>query len=127
MRERLHSNNVYKNHLYHFFWSLWCPFASNTADFEVSISNLTHKVPPNTSIEIRKSLKRMPSLAYTEMDQTNWSAAYALCVLKLRYNQNCPFLVQRHNSDFQEPCVFSVTSFAVNDVNVRGGNVIKNI
>ena len=24
----------------------------------------------------------------------NWSAAYALCVLKLQYNQNCPFLVQ---------------------------------
>ena len=29
-----------------------------------------------------------------------------LCVLKLRYNQNCPFLVQSHISDFQEPCVF---------------------
>ena len=28
------------------------------------------------------------------------------CVLKLRYNQNCPFLVQSHISDFQEPCVF---------------------
>ena len=24
----------------------------------------------------------------------NWSAAYALCVLKLQYNQNYPFLVQ---------------------------------
>ena len=59
--------------------------------------------------------------------QFNWSAAYALSVLKLRYNQNCPFLVQNHNSDFQEPCVFSGTSFAVNDVNVRGGNIIKNI
>ena len=23
----------------------------------------------------------------------NWSAAFAPCVLKLRYNQNCPFLV----------------------------------
>ena len=22
------------------------------------------------------------------------------------YNQNCPFLVQSHISDFQEPCVF---------------------
>ena len=36
----------------------------------------------------------------------NWSAAYALCVLKLRYNQNCPFLVQSHISGVQEPCVF---------------------
>ena len=27
-------------------------------------------------------------------------------VFKLRYNQNCPFLVQGHISDFQEPCVF---------------------
>ena len=52
-----------------FFWSLWCSVASNTANFEISIFNLTHKVPPNTSFEIRKSLKRMPSLAYTEMDQ----------------------------------------------------------
>ena len=31
---------------------------------------------------------------------------YCVCVLKLRYNQNCPFLVQSHISDFQEPCVF---------------------
>ena len=38
--------------------------------------------------------------------QFNWSAAYALCVLKLRYNQNCPFLVQSPISDFQKPCVF---------------------
>ena len=161
LRERLHSGNVYENHLLHFFWSLWCSFASNTTDFKISIPNLTHKVPPNTSFEIRKSLKRMPSLAYTEMDQTkyrvssmfafrciigtllhvftctssdwlisddkiignengiphrwdtprywfqfNWSVAYALCVLKLRYNQNWPFLVQSHISDFQEPCLF---------------------
>ena len=59
-----------------FFWSLGCSFASNTADFENSIFNLTHKVPPppppNTSFEIRKSLKRMPSLVYTEMDQTKY-------------------------------------------------------
>ena len=54
-----------------FFWSR-CSFASNTADFEISIFNLTHKVPPSTSFEIRKSLKRMPSLAYTEMDQTKY-------------------------------------------------------
>ena len=52
-----------------FFWSPQCSFASNTADFEISIFNLTHKVPPRTSFEIRKSLKRMPSLAYTEKDQ----------------------------------------------------------
>ena len=139
-----------------FFWSVWYSFESNTADFEISIFNLTHKVLPNTSFEIRKSLKRMSSLAYTEMDRTkhrvpsmfafgciiwtllhvftctyagllisdytiigkgngipfrwdtprywfqfNWSAAYALCILKLRYNQNCPFLVQSHISDFQ--------------------------
>ena len=55
-----------------FFCLLWCSFASNTADFEISISNLTHKVPQRTSFEIRKSLKRMPSLAYTEMDQTEY-------------------------------------------------------
>ena len=36
----------------------------------------------------------------------DWSAAYALCVLKLRYNQNFLFLVQSHTSDFQEPCLF---------------------
>ena len=29
------------------------------------IFNLTHKVPTSTSFEIRKSLKRMPSLVYT--------------------------------------------------------------
>ena len=26
-----------------FFWSLRCSFASNTADFEISIFNLTHR------------------------------------------------------------------------------------
>ena len=46
--------------------------ASNTADLKVFISNLTHKVPPVTSFEIRKLLKRMPSLAYTEMDRTKY-------------------------------------------------------
>ena len=44
----------------------------NTADFEISIFNITHKVAQNSSLEIRKSLKRMPSLAYTEMDQTKY-------------------------------------------------------
>ena len=56
----------------------------------------------------------------------NWSAAYALCVLKLRYNQNCSFLVQNHISDFQKNCAhFSITSIVLNDVNIKGGNVIK--
>ena len=55
-----------------FYWSLWCSFASNTADFEISLFNLTHKVPPSSLFEIRKSLKRIPSLAYTEMDQTKY-------------------------------------------------------
>ena len=72
LRERIHSKNLYENHWQHFFWSLWCSFASDTADFKISIFNLTHKVPPRTSFEIRKSLKRMLSLAYTEMDQIKY-------------------------------------------------------
>ena len=72
LREQIHSENSYENHLKHFFWSLQCSFASKKADFEISISNLTHKVPPSTSFEIRKSLKRMPPLANTEMDQTKY-------------------------------------------------------
>ena len=52
-------------------------------------------------------------------------AAYALCVLKLRYNQNCPFLVQSHISIFKNRAYFSVTSIALNEVNVSGGNAIK--
>ena len=36
---------LYENHLSRFFWSLGCSFASNTADFEISKFNLTHKVP----------------------------------------------------------------------------------
>ena len=72
LREQIHSKNLYENHLYHFSLSLKCSIARNMANFEISIINLTHKVPPSTSIEIRKSLKRMPSLAYTEMDQTKY-------------------------------------------------------
>ena len=34
--------------------------------------SLREYLPPSTSFEIRKSLKRMPSLAYTEMDQTKY-------------------------------------------------------
>ena len=55
-----------------FFWSLLCSFASNTADIEISIFNLNHIVPPSMSFEMRKSLKRMSSLVYTEMDQTKF-------------------------------------------------------
>ena len=40
--------------------------------FEISTFNLTHKVPLNTSFEIRKSGKIMPSLAYSEIDHTNY-------------------------------------------------------
>ena len=43
--------------------------------FKISIFNLTHKVPPSTSFEIRKSRKRMPSLDNTEMDQTKYRAS----------------------------------------------------
>ena len=39
---------------------------------QISIFNLNRKVPPSTSFEIRKSLKRTPSMAYTEMDQTKY-------------------------------------------------------
>ena len=70
LRERIHSENLYENHLLHFFWSLWCSFARNTADFKISIFYLVHKVPLSTSFGIRKSLKRMPSLVNTEIDQT---------------------------------------------------------
>ena len=72
LRERIHSENLFENHLLHCFWSLWCSFASNTADFEISIFNLTNTVPPNTQLEIRKSLKRVPFLVYTETDQTKY-------------------------------------------------------
>ena len=57
LRERTHSENSYENHLYYLFWSLRCSFASNTADFEISIVNLTHKVHPGTSFEMRNHLK----------------------------------------------------------------------
>ena len=84
LRERIHSENSYENHVYHFFWSLLCLFAGNKADFEISIFNLTHKVHPNTSFEIRKSLKRMTSLANTKMDQTKYrvSSMFAsVCII----------------------------------------------
>ena len=55
--------------------------------------------------------------------QFNWSAAYTLCVLKLRYNvlswYKATFPI------FKNRAHFSVTSIALNDVDVRGGNTIK--
>ena len=39
---------------------------------KISLFNFVHFVPPGMRFEIRKSLKRMPSLAYTEMDQTKY-------------------------------------------------------
>ena len=42
-----------------------------------------------------------------------------------RYYQTCPFLVQSHKSIFKNRRCFSVTSIVLNDVNVRGGNVIR--
>ena len=77
-REQIHSENYTKIICHVFFYSLKCSFASNTADFEISIFNLTHKVPPKTSFEIRKSFKRMPSLAYTEIDQTKYRVSSML-------------------------------------------------
>ena len=47
------------------------------------------------------------------------SAAYVLCVFKLRYNKNCPFLTQSQNSYSQELCIFWCDVYC--DVNVRGG------
>ena len=70
LREQIHSKHLYENRCNIFSWSLWCSFASNTVDFKISKFNLVHKVPPSTPNEIRKLLKRMPSLVYTEMDQT---------------------------------------------------------
>ena len=84
LRERIHSEKLFENHLYFFFWSLRYSFASITANFEINILNLTHKVHPSTSFEIRKSLKRMPSLTYTEMDQTKYrvSSVFAFgCII----------------------------------------------
>ena len=80
LRGRLHSEIVNENHLLHFFWSLWCSFASYTADFEISEFNITHKVPLNTPFKIRKSLKRISSLAYTEMHQTKNQRFIDLCI-----------------------------------------------
>ena len=69
--------NKYKANIYTkiicntFFWSLWCLFASNTADFKISIFNLVHKVPPSTWFEIRKSLKNAISGLHCERIRQN--------------------------------------------------------
>ena len=78
-----------------FFWSFGCSFASNTADCKISIFNLTHKVPPSKSFEIRKSLKIMPSLAYTEMDQQN--TAFHRCLHSDALFGNCYTYLHVHN------------------------------
>ena len=57
-----------------------------------------------------------------EIPQFNWSAAYALCIetsiqAKLSFPDSKPI--------FKNHAYFSVTSIALNDVNLRGGNVIK--
>ena len=41
---------------------------------------LNHKVSLITSFELRKSLKRMPSLTYTEMNQKETSFYFDICI-----------------------------------------------
>ena len=74
LREQIHSENLYENH---FFLVALVFICKEYSQFEIFIFNLTHKVPPSTSIEIRKSLKRMPSLAYTAMDQTKYRCLHS--------------------------------------------------
>ena len=55
--------------------------------------------------------------------QFNWSAAYAMCIFKLRYNKNWPFLILSQNAKMpicNNPAYYSVKSLALNDVIVRG-------
>ena len=52
--------------------------------------------------------------------QFNWSAAYALCVLKLRYNQIVLSLFKATFPIFKNRVHFSVTSIALNDINIKG-------
>ena len=67
LREQLHSKNVCENRLQHFSWSLWY-----SLQVIQSIVFLAHKVSLNTPFKLRKSLKRMPSLAYTELNQAKY-------------------------------------------------------
>ena len=76
--ERIYSEKTIRKSFVFFFWSLWCSFASITANSEINILNLTHKEHRSTSFEIRKSLKRMPSLTCTEMDQTKYRVSSML-------------------------------------------------
>ena len=57
-----------------------------------------------------------------------WSAAYTLCVLKLRYKAKLSFPCTKPQFRFSRTMpYFSVTSIALNDVNVhlRGISLIK--
>ena len=56
---------------------------------------------------------------------THWPAASALCVLKLWYNQIVLSWYKSTFPIFKNGAYFSVTSIALNDVNVSGGNAIK--
>ena len=47
-----------------------CNISSGRFDVGLQVIQPFLKFPHNTSFEIRKTLKRMPSLAYTEMDKT---------------------------------------------------------
>ena len=70
--ERIHSGNSYENHLVHFFsgrFDVHLQVIQPILKFPYLISII--KYPPSSSFEIRKPLK-MPSLAYTEMDQTKY-------------------------------------------------------
>ena len=69
--EQIHSENSYENHWQHFFWSLLCSFASNTADLKNSIFNLTHKVPPEYVIWNKKitEKKAISSLHWNGSDK----------------------------------------------------------
>ena len=77
LREQIHSENLYENHLYHFFLVALVFICKEYSQFDFSIFNLTHEVPQSTSIEIRKSLKRKPSLAYTAMDQRKYRCLHS--------------------------------------------------
>ena len=68
LRERRHSENSYENHLKHFSGRFDVHLQVKQPILKFSYLILLIKYPQSTSFEIRKSLKRMSSLAYTEMD-----------------------------------------------------------
>ena len=49
--------------------------------------SLAHKVPLNASFEVRKLLKRMPSLVYTENDETKYhvSSMFAFVCIRMHF------------------------------------------